>query len=554
VVALALLAAFAVSRVDGGNKLKPTDLGYQALRKSDWETALARFDEAIRAEPKNAVARQGLGLTYGMMGKLDLGIAELTKAIQLDPTEARAYRSRGSLYLLKSDYDHAIADCDEAIRRGLRDSTTYNNRGYAYLCKGGLEKAVSDLTEAIRLDPQCGTKVYAHRGLAWGRLRLYDRAITDLSKAIQVDHRNFGAFLLRAAAYYRLGESDKALGDLSAAIQLDPKSVEARRQRGSIYIIRGDIDLALEDFCTAIRLNPKDPEAYLGRGNCFSQQQQYDRAIADFDAAIRLKPNSPCYYEGRGAMWICRGNYERGIADIETAIRLNPADIAATYEAWPNVLVSAADFRHGQQQVRQMLQDRPAMGRYGENARVLYEWAARKFSGEDAGQEIVWDSSDPHSSTAENQSSWDGMRGIVRVAERYPDGSGANKERSFEELWCDVVFELQNITNAKDFLRITKEVADGKLSKEEFVEKINERESLAAEKTRAFYIRVFLPWAAKERVSTRPGLWYVAERTDVEESFLRFRIPKTPVWRHYEQIYDQIRGRFHNDAISEPQH
>ena len=521
-VSVLLFAGLAVLRAEGGEAPRPTDLGYEALSKGDWDTALARFDEAIRAEPRNAVAYQGRGVTYGMRGDLDLAIVELTKAMQLDPTDATAYRNRGAAYLFKGDYDRAIADCDEAIRRNLRDSTTYNNRGFAYLRKGNVEKAISDLTEAIRLDPK-------------------ERAIAARDEAIRIDRKNRAALRARSGVYWKKGEWDKALADINEAIRLDPKSSETYIQRASIYMLKGESNRALADFTEAIRLDPKSADAYVGRGGCLARQHQYDKAITDVCEAIRLSPKSPCFYEGRGMMWINCDDYERGIADIETAIRLNPADPAATYEAWPKGTITSTALQHGERQLRQMLHDRPAMRTYGEKAGVLYEWAGRKFAGEDFGRKIFWDVSEPPPhTTGANYASWTEGPGFIQVGEKYINGPDKGKERSFEKLWRDAVFELYNITNSEDFRRITMEVFRGRLSKEEFVAKIIECESRAAEKTRAFYIHVFMPWAKQHGVSTHPQLWYLAQRSDPSENLFRLVTEKTPYWRACERRYDLI--------------
>ena len=56
----------------------------------------------------------------------------------------------------------------------------------------------------------------------------------------------------------------------------------------------------------------------------------------------------------------------------------------------------------------------------------------------------------------------------------------------------------------------TAEAAAGKLSKEQFITRVASIESRAGEKTRAFYLRVFLPWAKEHHVATDPLLWFVA--------------------------------------------
>lgn len=425
------------------------------------------------------------------------------------------------------------------MRLNLKDEFTYNNRGYAYLMKGNLDSALADLNEAIRINPRY-IKAYGNRSVIWHRQWAYDREIADLNEALRIGEKNSDVLTLRGIAYAYKGEWDKSLADFNEVIRLDTKSYEAYRQRGALHVWRGEINKAIEDFTTAIRLDPKETNAYLGLANCFSRKQQYEKAIGYLDEAIKLSPKSPCYYEARGVMWICFGNYDRGVADIEIAIRMNPADPAATFEVASKTPIAEADLQHGQRQVRQMLRDRPFMEQYGEKAELLYKWAARKFASEDLNQKIFWDPAEPLFSTADNVPSPDGS-GFIRVSGKHIQGPKKGKERSFEEMWRDAIFELYNINNGKKFWKLRDEAAEGKLSKEEFVGKTIEYESQAAEKIRAFYIRVFMPWANEHHVPTHPPLWYLAQRSDPSENILlQFATAKGPYWNFYERQHDWI--------------
>ena len=443
------------------------------------------------------------------------------------------------MYLFKGDYDHAIADCDEAIRRNLRDSATYNNRGFANLKKGSSEKAICDLNEAIRLDPKACVS-YVNLGKARCIQRNYDGAIAALDEAIRIDPRNLKSLRLRSEAYSGKGEWEKALVDVNEVVHLDPSSSEGYRQRASIYAQEGETDRAVKDFTEAIRLAPKRADAYTGRSTCLARLGRYDKAIADLDIAIELSPNSPCLYEARGAWWIAHGDFDRGAADIEKAIQLNPNDPAAHFEAWAKLPVGEVAIEHGKQQVRRMLQDRPVMAQYSEQSQVLRDWATRKFAGEDLGRVICWDASEPPPyATGVNYPFPKGRSPFIRVSKVYGDGR-CSRERSFEDLWRDAVFELYNIANAEDVVRLTKDAKQGRLLREEFVAKTIECESRAAEKTRSFYIHVFMPWAKQRHAATNPGSWFLASRSDPSENLLRLLTEKDAWWRAYERWYDSI--------------
>jgi tetratricopeptide (TPR) repeat protein len=64
-------------------------------------------------------------------------IADFSEAIRPDPRDAIAYGNRGMAYYANGDLDRAIADFDKAIRPDPKDAIAYNNRGAATRRSGG---------------------------------------------------------------------------------------------------------------------------------------------------------------------------------------------------------------------------------------------------------------------------------------------------------------------------------------------------------------------------------------------------------------------------------
>jgi tetratricopeptide (TPR) repeat protein len=539
----ALFIALTTIRAFAEESSSPTDLGYDALKAGDWEKALKDFNEAILAEPKNAAGYHGRGIAYWKMDKQDLAILDLNKAIELNRTKATAFRTRGAFFLEKGDLERAIADCNDAISLDPKDAIPFSNRGYAYLEKGDAEKAISDFTEALRLNPKF-IRAYMNRGFTWYQQRDYDLAIADMDKVLGIDPNDAGALLIRGASSSGQGDLNRGLADLNNAIRINPNLQEAYLQRANIRLSRNEIEEATADFNEVIRIDPNSSDAYLYRATCFSKIEKYAEALVDVERAIELKPNSPCHYEIRGVLWIECGNFERGIKDIQTAIRLNPTDLAAKFEAWEKKPLTSELLIHGERQVEQMLHDRPQMSGHGAKAKIFYQWAARKFAGEDLGQKIFWNSAElPQCFNSKNwtSSSTQASEGYISVRGKYVDGPNKGEERSFEELWCDVVFELYNIANSQDFYQLNKEAAEGKLSKNKYIMKIIECEYNAAEKTRAFYICMFLEWVKDQKLATHPICWYLAKKSNPQDNFiLRDVSNNMPYWRSYEHKYDLI--------------
>jgi tetratricopeptide (TPR) repeat protein/protein involved in polysaccharide export with SLBB domain len=564
-------------RLDAGRADAFGGRGASYMGKGDLDRAIADYTEAIRLDPKGATPRLRRGDAWMYQNEYDKALADYAEAVRMHPENSEAYCGRGNAWCGKGDYKTAIADYSEAIRLDAKNAAAYCGRGFACYSKGSYDPAIADCTEAIRLYPKL-CDAYCYRGAAWHAKGNFDKAIADANEALRIDAGRADAFGNRGDSYMGKGDLDKAIADYSEAIRLDPKYTEVYSNRASAYRQRGDFHRAVADYTEVIRNEPENGDAYFDRGAVRHAQGDYKRAIADYTEAIRrgvknvatyssrgdvsyekgdttmaiedytaaiaLSPKSPCLYEIRAKFLIARGDYDLGMRDIETAIRLNPKDQAAKFEAWPKTPLSAEALRHGERQVRQMLKDREAMGEHGELADPLYEWAIRKFAGEDLGEEVFWNAADqaPRFNGC-NHPPTDNEPGWINVREIDDQELEIGKKLSFEKAWVVAVFELYNIASAKDFDQLERQASSGEISKDQFAAKRTEIESRAAEKARSFYIHVFLPWAKRHHVATNSQSWFLGTRCDPEAPLLG-DIDKTDAyWQGHERAYESLVAR-----------
>jgi tetratricopeptide (TPR) repeat protein len=141
------------------------DQAKAALERMDFDRAITTFNEALRLDPKNALAFHYRGSTFYFMKDLDRAIADYSQAIRLEPRSAITFNMRGLAYVGRNDFDKAIADYDEAIRLEPLSATGFGNRGIAYFHKSDFDRAIADFDEAIKLDPNRDEAFY-YRGLA----------------------------------------------------------------------------------------------------------------------------------------------------------------------------------------------------------------------------------------------------------------------------------------------------------------------------------------------------------------------------------------------------
>lgn len=93
----------------------------------------------------------------------------------------------------------------------------------------------------------------------------------------------------RGRFYYAQGKYDKAMTDLNKAIRANPDNDMAYACRGQIYCRQNKYDLAISDLNKAIDINPF-PGYYFGLGEVYYKEKKYDLAVKEYIKAIALGP------------------------------------------------------------------------------------------------------------------------------------------------------------------------------------------------------------------------------------------------------------------------
>ncbi|BAZ01903.1 TPR repeat-containing protein [Tolypothrix tenuis PCC 7101] len=222
--------------------------GVDQISHSHYEEAIADFNQAIQLQ--NNLGQKDLGEAYS-----DRCLVDCTQAINLSPDNAEAYINRGLANYRQQDYLSAIADYQRAIALKPADFRAYYNIALAYAATDHNLEAIVDYNLALSQIPPSANlllaDIYNDRGLARLQLLDYEGAMTDFSKAIQLDGNDYRAYFNRGCACGK----------------------------------KGDNFGALRDFSKVIRLNPSNGMAYVNRGVARYQLGYYQGAIADLQKA-----------------------------------------------------------------------------------------------------------------------------------------------------------------------------------------------------------------------------------------------------------------------------
>lgn len=121
---------------------------------------------------------------------------------------------------------------EEEKQRRREESTRLKEEGNEQFKKGDYIEAESSYSQALQMCPSCFQKdrsiLFSNRAAARMKQDKKDMAISDCSKAIQLNPSYIRAILRRAELYEKTDKLDEALEDYKSVLEKDPSVHQAR--------------------------------------------------------------------------------------------------------------------------------------------------------------------------------------------------------------------------------------------------------------------------------------------------------------------------------------
>lgn len=239
------------------------------------------------------------------------------------------YQGAAQLVSLFIDISEVRAFLDQA--RPLIDPQTaqlFKQRADNHYSARRYELAMTDYTKALDLDPQMQAASVRQAWIFYYRNDM-ETALAEFNDVLKDRPRLPEGFHGRALVYRSLGKLTEAVADLNETIRLAPSNANSVNLRGEIHLAASQPQSALNDFLRAINLSPNNPLYYANAGRAFDDLGQYNKAIQAHTDAIKHGEKTPKYYLARGTLLRELQRYEEALNDFKKAIELDPSSGAA---------------------------------------------------------------------------------------------------------------------------------------------------------------------------------------------------------------------------------
>lgn len=149
-------------------------------------------------------------------------ILVLNNLVEIDKYNPKIFQWRGWLHWLDEKNDLAKIDYIRAISLGP-DSTSFLRLAQICFDEKKTPEAIDYYSKAISLEESRVN--YIGRGLCWRDLEYYTKAISDFTKAIELDghEADTAPYFYRATCYFALMKFSESVNDLRTVILINPQ-------------------------------------------------------------------------------------------------------------------------------------------------------------------------------------------------------------------------------------------------------------------------------------------------------------------------------------------
>jgi superkiller protein 3 len=289
--------------------------GWSLWQKQDMDAAAAKFEQAVKLDPKNVSAWNGLGWSSFSGNNHEAAAKAFHQAIALEPQYPAALNGLGQIALQQRKYAEAekyllqAAPQAPAARYGLAK---------VYLLTGKYEQAAKWAEKIIQSgeadpDVQLWLKAAKKRDLP-----------ADVRKMIEPDPQ--GSRVARAWQLMNHGRNKDAKALFKEILLEDPKDAAALNGMGWCLLGTGNLDEAKTYFQKTLAVDPLAGGSLNGLARVYSAQGETEQAVKVWQKMVDKLPGPHAGTVGLANAYFEKKEFKKAVPLLERLAKAYPND------------------------------------------------------------------------------------------------------------------------------------------------------------------------------------------------------------------------------------
>lgn len=220
---------------------------------------------------------------------------EINQAIATDPQPVY-YQVQGDICFAMQKYAESCAAYEKVNQSSMASAATFYSAAKAKELIEGVDKkeVVALMDSAVaRFNKPYGNDAAPYlyeRARIKNELKQYREAVIDYNHFYDAAMGQVSAefYLIREQAEMQCRMYQQAIDDIDKAVELEPENTELWVEKGGVHLRVNQPEEAIKALATAISLDPKNAPAYRMLGYCQVQQKNTKEGIANLQKAKEL--------------------------------------------------------------------------------------------------------------------------------------------------------------------------------------------------------------------------------------------------------------------------
>jgi|GEM_PF-2702851 len=222
-------------------------------------------------------------------------------------------------------FKKAIDYLTKIISENNNEYKAYISRGYAYFFIADTEKAICDLTHAIELYSKAD-QAYWYLAQIYISKTDYETAKEYIIKALEIDKGNFNYIGDFALIEQNLKNYSNCIELCSKILSYYPVEIFALNTRGYCFMSLKDYKNAIIDFESALVEKPHDCFTLNNLGFALLKNGEYKKAYKYLQLAIEIEPKFAYPYDNLGFVYYLDNDFEKALKLINTSIEIDQSN------------------------------------------------------------------------------------------------------------------------------------------------------------------------------------------------------------------------------------
>jgi len=261
------------------------------------EEAVQDYSKAFELDPDDEMMAYEAGRLFSALGKHIEAVHMLNYSIKDNSDFLPAYYVKIKSLLVLVNYSEAILTCDQALLI-KKSALNYFNHGMVSELLKDDTQAEADYRNSILIDKNF-KESYIGLAKVLARNNGTDEALKLCSKILTYNTSYTDAYYTRSGIYYIKSDLINAISDISKAIELDPMNENYYFIRAGYYFEFKQSENALLDYSKAIVWNKENYSAYYKRALIYESMNRNSESVSDFTSFLELTESNSILAENR---------------------------------------------------------------------------------------------------------------------------------------------------------------------------------------------------------------------------------------------------------------